>query len=283
MTPGLLWLLVAYRNLEQVDSYVDHLKLLVGQERFVFAICDNSPVPGVSRHAHDDRVVFLARPDNPGYLEGALLGLDAWMDQGGEVPAWVAISNTDLEITSGDPLQHLSNYDPMPLVVAPRITEGPSMTEKNPHVLERRSLARLRTNAYIAWTPIMAMAYQSLSVVRWRVAKGRNASRYSGNQWLRAYPKGTHFYAPYGALIFFSRAFFASGGLPRHVPLLTEEYFIAEAAASMGAPVIFDPDIVAHHSANVTTGPKIALKRAHRTAYAFKAMYRHALRTRDNG
>lgn len=276
----LLWLLVAYQNLEQVDEFVDHLRALPGSERFAYAICDNSPTTGTSRHADAADTVVLARPDNPGYLEGALVGLDAYREAGA-LPGWVTISNTDLDFRTGNPLTALAAYDPAdPLVLGPRITEGDSLIEKNPHVLQRRSLGRLRANAAVAWSPLTAMLYQVGSLWRWRLSHRRGTTRHDSSDWARRFPAGSRFYAPYGAAIFFSRGFFEAGGLPRNVPLLSEEYFVAEAAADAGAPVLYEPGIHAHHAAHITTGPKVSLSRARRTSHAFRTVHRDARRRR---
>lgn len=272
----LLWLLVAYKNLDQVDDFIDSLRELPGSDRFAYAICDNSPTTGVSRNAGSADTVFVARPDNPGYLEGALLGLDAHRQSGG-TSDWVAISNTDLEIRSGNPLARLATRDPdEAVVIAPRITESDSLIEKNPHVLARRSLGRLRANALIAGTPATAMLYQLSSLLRWKLSHRTRTSRHDPESWGRRFPAGTRFYSPYGAVIFFSRGFFAAGGLPRDVPLLAEEYFVAEAAVDAGAPVLYDPAIHIHHDAHITTGPKVTLSRARGTSRAFRSIHRHA-------
>ena len=273
---GILWLLVAYKNLDQVDDFVDSLRAIPGSGRFSYAICDNSPMPGVSRHTGSPDTVVVARPDNPGYLEGALVGLDAHTRAGGS-PEWVAISNTDLELRSGNPLDALASHDPgRPLVIAPRITEGESLIEKNPHVLERRSLGRLRANAIVARTPRAAMLYQLGSLVRWKLSHKRGTTRHDSTSWEHRFPAGTQFYSPYGAIVFFSRGFFSVGGLPRNVPLLSEEYFVAEAAVDAGAPVLYEPAIHVHHAANITTGPKVTLARARGTSKAFRTIYRDA-------
>lgn len=285
MAPDLIWLLVAYRNLGQVDDFVDQLRALPGSERFGYAICDNSPETGVSRHANCPDTVFVARPDNPGYLEGGLAGLDAHVTAaGGAVPEWVALSNTDLSFRSGNPLTALALHDAhKPCVIAPRITEGESCVEKNPHVVARRSLRRLRANATFAIHPITTMAYQLMAIVRSDVLKRREAGRHHSRAWRETYAEGTVFYSPYGALMFFSRRFIEARPLPRRVPLLAEEYFIAEAAADHGAPVLFEPRIHAHHDAHVTTGSKVSLTRARGTSRAFKEIYLDARRRRGAG
>lgn len=271
----LLWLLVAYNNLPQVDRYIDQLRGLPGSERFDFAVCDNSPAPGRSRHAPE--VLFVERPDNPGYLEGALVGLEAYVAAQGSPPGWCALSNTDLDLLSGNPLEVLDLHDAhQAVVLAPRITEGEEGTEKNPHVLERRSLRRLRLNAVMGSNLVTTLLYQVLAAARWRASGMTGRGRHDPAVWNAAHAAGARFYSPYGALMFFSGVFVAQDPLPRLAPLLTEEYFIAEAARALGAPIVFEPRIHAHHSAHVTTGPKVSVARARATSRAFRTIYRDA-------
>lgn len=274
--PDLVWLLVAYKNMSEVDLYVDHLRRLPGSERFRYAICDNSPLPVPSRHAGAPEVEIVTRTDNPGYLEGALVALGAATD-GDRLPDWIALSNTDLDIRSGDPLEVLSQWSrDVPVVVAPRITEGETMTEKNPHLLHRRSKRRHAVNAVATSTRASSLAYTGMHALRWKLSHRFRTSRHATTAWQDDHPDGMHFYSPYGALMFFSRGFFTAGGLPRDVPLLSEEYFIAEAALEHGAPVVYAPGIHAHHTPHSTTGPKVSVARADGMTRAFRAIHQHA-------
>lgn len=273
-------LLVAYGNMQEVDTFVDHARAMLGQG-ISFAICDNSPQAVISRHCGDPQVTITMRPDNPGYLEGALVALEARTLATEERPDWIVLSNTDLRFETTNLRQRLAAYNASaPLVIAPRVTEGQRRIEKNPHLATRRTLRRLRLNSLIAATPLSAMAYQTGALLRGSLRQGVSRLREVPDEWARIHPAGTRFYSPYGAIIIFSRGFFEAGGLPRNVPLLAEEYFIAEAALEYDAPVIYEPDIHVHHSANTTTGPRVTLRRARRTSAAFRAISEDAYRRR---
>jgi GT2 family glycosyltransferase len=281
LVPELLWLLVAYGNMPEVDRYVDDLRRLPHSEQFRFAICDNSSVPTPSRHAGAADVDVVIRPDNPGYLEGALVAMESATARGA-APDWVALSNTDLEICSGNPLDALREWRPdSPVVIAPRITEGAGMTEKNPHLVRPRTLRRHAINAKVTSMKAGALAYTALHAVRWKISQALGTSRHDTTEWDAAHPDGTRFYSPYGALMFFSRGFFEAGGLPHGVPLLAEEYFIAETARELGAPVVFAPAIHVHHTPHSTTGPKVTRLRADLLTTAFRAVHDHARTRRD--
>lgn len=273
MTTRALVLLVAYGNHIEVESFVAHAKQVLGPH-VEYAVCDNSANPKEDFLDGVTGVTLTTRSDNPGYLEGALVAMEAWRESHGALPDWVILSNSDLEIVSAGVLEELARYQPdTPVVLAPRITEGKESVEKNPHVVEPRTPVRHRMNAYAAFTPGLAFLYLAAAAVKrkFRLLLSRDAEA-----WRQSYPAGTQFYSPYGAVVVFSRGFFSLASLPRNVPLLAEEYFIAEAAANIQAPVIYEPRIHFHHSAHSTTGPKLTRRRAKGISRAFRAIARDA-------
>lgn len=277
-TTTILWLLVAYHNLHEVDRYIDHLDSLAGSgTRNQYAICDNSSSHVGSRHAHRNNVVVTLRPDNPGYLDGALSALRRAADQDWSEADWIGLSNTDLTWRSGDPGRHLTKYSSTdPRVIAPRITEGSSNIDKNPHVLRRRPYARLALNRAATFTTTSTLIYQIAALSRIKLSTVSSSSRSNPRRWSERFPSGTSFYSPYGAVMFFSRSFAPDRNLPSGVPLLAEEYFIAESAASLDAPVTYVPELSVHHDPHTTTGPKITRRRAKGTRRAFKSIFNHA-------
>lgn len=274
-----LWLLVVYKNGDEVASFINQLRALPGSDQFRYAVCDNSPDSGTSHAILGDDVVWVRRPDNPGYLEGAWVAREEYLRRSPvEAPSWTAISNTDLTLASSDVLAALSSWDEsLPWLIAPRITEGDHRSEKNPHVFQSRPLWRHRVNAWVTSTRLSSLIYLAMWAGRSRLSAARHVARHDGAQWQRTHPAGTEFYSPYGALMLFSRGFFEHDGeLPRNIPLQSEEYFLAEAAIERGAPVVYVPDIHAHHAGHSTTGPKVNWTRAAAVSRAFRAIYEHS-------
>lgn len=266
----LLWIAVAYGNRNEVAQFVDGVAP-IGGELYGWAICDNSaePVPALNVSTSH---VFVSRPDNPGYLEGALVCIDEWRARYGTLPEWVVLTNTDMKLVSGDPLDALKKFDPtVPIVLAPRITEGPTSIEKNPHVLVSRPRWRMRVNRWAAATTGLAWLYLVASRARLAL-NGRRRRRTVRNGRPSDADPATLMFAPYGAMIFFSRAFLELNAIPRNVPLMTEEYFIGEASRAAGAPVVYVPEIHAHHAAHQTTGAKVSWQRARAISRGFEAM-----------
>lgn len=263
MQAKLLFLAVQYNNSQEVRGFVEQIGHLKGTDQMRISVCDNSESFTALGNAVD---TMTHRPDNPGYLDGAIQALDSYLEQGHPVPNWVCITNTDIDFADGQVLPVLEALDPSArLVVAPRITEGTSRTEKNPHVISPRSNRRLRLNHTLTSTPVRAMGFLTISAIwTWlrRLARNTRTTVPSGGA------VGT-MYSPYGAQMYFSRAFIQEVGLPTGVPLLAEEWAIAEAAKNSDSLVQFTPDIWIHHDPHKTTGPKLTWRRARMLSRAF--------------
>ena len=271
-----LFRLVAYGNIDEVDGFIDHLRndhaqRGVGEVRF--AISANHSTSQPSANAGQPDVVVVTRPDNPGYLDGGRAALAAAEARWPDSADWVILTNADLELRGATLTEVLATHDPArPAVLAPRITEGPENVEKNPHVLSPRTPSRLRLNHWLTMTPTVARGYLLASRARFGLrTRGDQPANGRGPA-----PAGTLMHSPYGAMMIFSRGFLQTVGLPAGVPLLAEEWAIAEAARKAGAPVAFEPQAHVHHTAHTTTGGKISTARARMLTVAFAYIARQA-------
>lgn len=261
--PNVLLLAVIYRNHGEVEEFCRRLKETNGDDVRI-VVCDNSPRAEQAQILNADLTV--GRPDNPGYLDGGIEALKASLEAGWELPAWTALSNTDLDFGSGRAFLTLGTYDPSkPIIIAPSILEGASMTEKNPHVLQPRSRLRHRLNRIATYTPTVAIAYLAVSALRVRGRTSRPTP---------PAPSDGRMYSPYGALIIFSNAFVSRFGLPAGVPLLAEEWAVAEHARSTDTPVVFEPRISVLHDPHSTTGGKVTRRRGAMLSRAFRHVAR---------
>jgi GT2 family glycosyltransferase len=268
----ILFVVVAFDNYSSVDLFVDSLITASNAVTIEVAVCDNSPV-GEWTPSHSAVKIFIRCPENPGYLEGALRALDAYTDRHGSVPEWVVLANTDLTAVSGDIGEVLISHgdSDYPVVLAPRITEG--CVDMNPHIVEKRPAWRNVLNRWGTRMLPLAYLYVALSHVRsassrlWPAARHRLG--FSSDV-------GTIMYSPYGAMVIFSRGFFVRTELPRSVPLLAEEFAIAESARRGGVAIIYEPRIHFEHSAHTTTGSAVSIARARRLREAFRFIALHA-------
>ena len=266
--PQLLLLAVAYGNRAKVRDFCITIRGLYDPEMVHIAVCDNSPDrDGDFEFAS---TVATTRPDNPGYWGGALAALDAYCRHNAVMPEWIAITNTDLDYKSADMLQVLSSHaSSSPLVIAPRITEG--MIEKNPHLLAPRPRWRLWVNHLLTYSTSIAFGYIAASRLRSYVR-----SKNGGERKKALAPSGTRMYSPYGALIFFNAAFVSARPLWPNVPLLAEEWAIAEMAIERLAPVTFEPGIWVRHEPHQTTGTKVSRRLATMLSRAFEFIWETA-------
>ncbi len=267
---SVLFLLVAYNNSTEVEAFVRRLRAHEEDTMDVdFAICDNS-AKNTEWSTDIENCVLVRRPDNPGYLEGALLALDEYKQRNRSIPDWVFVSNTDLELVSclSEPLRSEAPPPDSLCVVAPRITEGPKMLEMNPHEIKRRPRWRLAIDTALTRNDALAVAYLTAHDIReqTRFRRESTATMSSRDGW-------KVMYSPYGAIFGLSRGFIDQGQLPRHVPLFMEEYAIAEAARRHAAPVVYIPSLHFHHTAHETTGLLPSRKRARLISNAFKNIW----------
>lgn len=263
-TPDVLFLLVVYNNHDEVQRWISE----VSCDRacsVAFAICDNSPIARSWEPAAGVPVSLVARPDNPGYLEGGLVALEHYVASVGRMPPWIFLSNSDLVFGPAGLGAVVSlKFEPdIPVIIAPRITEITSSLERNPHIRSPRSRFRLWANRLVTWYTPMAYLYLIASELRLHRAK----------RGPRSVP-GELMYAPYGAMVCFSRGFLEGFKIPRNVPLLAEEWAIAEVARNGGVPVVFEPRIHVYHRSNATTGPPVSWRRAVLLRRAFWFMYK---------
>jgi len=263
--PRLLLLVVAYGNRRGVRDFCMTMRGQYDQSVVHIAVCDNS-VDGEEGFDFASDVT-IERPDNPGYWGGAMAALNEYSRLHPEMPDWIAITNTDLCYVTPDVLDILSDHSSSsPLVIAPRITEGE--IEKNPHVLTARPPWRLFVNHLLTISPGIAAGYLVASRAKsWVGAKLR-----AGRKMPLAI-SGTRMHSPYGALIFFSSAFFSTSNVWPHVPLLAEEWAVGQMAMERSAPVIFEPRIWVRHEAHQTTGGKNSRRRAAMLSRAFEFIW----------
>lgn len=270
MTASVLFLIVAYNNHDEVDEFISRCRALPDAPRFAFSVCDNSEtgetplgVPGMT---------LVRRPDNPGYLEGALVAFEAFAREQGALPDWIFLTNTDLTIETLDLCKVLDSYEASQrMLLAPRITETGMLIDMNPFLICRRSDWRLALNAILASTVSLAYGYILVSEFGFQRERRRRKRQTLGRQ-------AELMYAPYGAMIGFSRAFLEAEALPRNVPLLAEEFVIAEVARRAGVPIFYEPGIHVHHNAHATTGPMMTRRRAAQLHVAFQYIWRYARR-----
>lgn len=263
----ILFLVVAFNNHVSIESFLESLVTSADDVSFEVAICDNSSIVKEWHPSHWAVKTFITRPDNPGYLGGALIALDAYVERYGSLPEWVVLTNTDLTFVCDEIRKILIGYgdSDFPVVLAPRISEGSA--EMNPLLSKARPSWRHGFNRAV--TRLLPLAY-SYILVNYVRKRARAVWPQYSSQTRLAGRGGKVIYSPYGAMVIFSRGFFSQAELPRLVPLLTEEFVIAEAARRGDVPIVYEPRIHVEHIPHSTTGPAVSLARAKLLREAFR-------------
>lgn len=260
MSTTILFLIVIYNNPEECVSFVDHARDVFGEDAH-FAICDNSPT------SHQDAftaIPFVHRPDNPGYLDGALAAYSQVKDHSA---TWVALTNTDITFSPSTSLASLEGYSADSLILAPRITEGVRKIEKNPYLLQPRGRLRLTMNHFMTANTALAVLYLVLSAGMQKVRAQKPQAASPGQE-------DTAMFAPYGAVVIFSHDVWANGLVPARVPLLAEEWAIGYMADKNSIPILYAPKFHVLHDPHQTTGPRVSRRRAQMLSKAFAYIHR---------
>jgi GT2 family glycosyltransferase len=195
-----------------------------------------------------DRVQIITTGSNLGYFGGASYGLKMFLENQ-PIPAWVVISNVDLEFVNSAFLDQLINY---PVghnlgILAPAIQSTLSNTSLNPFFQQRPNKWRMKLYKYMFRNYFLLLLYEILSFI-----KKKLDFRYIYKSNLQQVRK---IYAPHGSFFIFSRQYFLAGGnLDWPMFLYNEEIFVAETARRIGLEIIYDPKLLIHHHDHVSTG-----------------------------
>jgi GT2 family glycosyltransferase len=217
--------------------------------------------------AENPDVLCVRPPRNLGYFGGASFGFNTFLSTGQGFD-WVIVSNVDVEFHSPGFFANLGTMEPMEdvAVVAPSILSTLSHHDQNPFIRERPSRTRMRfyqllyrsyhlLNIYEVLAKAQHLAGSAITAnLHWLSAVLRQTSGQMLNQGTGMHDR-IPIYAPHGACIVFSKAFFARGG-SLEVPffLYGEEIYIAETARSLGLQVIYETRLQVRHDEHQSTG-----------------------------
>lgn len=237
----------------------------------------------------ENSAVFCVKPTaNLGYFGGASSGLDAFLNTGQDYD-WVIVSNVDVEFHNLGFFAQLGRMESMVDVgvVAPSIMSMLSHCDQNPFLRERPSRARMRFYQLLYRSYYLLNFYKVLAMAQHLARSSIRGSLHRLSSRLMAssdqvHSQGTRLqegcripiYAPHGACVVFSRAFFVSGGR-LEVPffLYGEEIYVAEMARALGLHVLYDPCLRVQHNEHQSTG--------HGTLWLSRQAAKHLRETTD--
>jgi len=236
-----------YHNQAEVLEFAKHVNglALPGGYELHIAVADNSKNWDPDIDGVDNLAVFLP-PRNLGYLNGCSFAHKRWCEEKQEHPDWVAVINTDIELSPGFFTRLLGHtFSDKDAVVAPDI-RLPSGERQNPHLVHRLSRSKVLNYCRIFGSRVLGRLYFLAHVVRKKKQTlTRNEVSVGGL---------TTIYAPHGSAIFFRKQYFDAGGCLEYGGFLyCEELHVAEQASLHGLNVVWIPGITLQHNEHSTT------------------------------
>lgn len=194
--------------------------------------------------------VQVCRPgQNLGYFGGCAHGLKQYREAEGDLPAWVVVTNTDIDLAD-DFFERLLGADWPEHVglVAPDV-QTPYGQRQNPFWVRRPWRLGMRSYQWIFRWLWLTRLYTELNHLRWTVGS-HLATRTNGH----GPGEPVSIYAPHGSIMAFRRVFFERGGtLDYGGFMFGEEIHVAEQARQCGLDVVWQPGLrVIHHQQSTT-------------------------------
>ena len=234
-----------YRSPEETGTLLASLARQTAAPTLQVLVVDNSgdappsSPPGLA-------VEVMASGRNLGYFGGAAWALEQWQARHPDspVPAWVVVSNADLDLPDPTALARLqaTPFADEVVAVAPHI-EARRGRALNPHLLRRPSPRTMRLKRWTVFSNRLSLNLWTLSSrlrPRWKAPLP---------------PVGTELYAPHGSAVLLRRSYFERGGTLQHTSFLySEEIFLGETVRRIGGRVVFAPNVRLRHSGHVSTG-----------------------------
>lgn len=201
--------------------------------------------------AADPGVRPLKSARNLGYFGGARLGWEDWRRGSRALPDWVVVSNVDVAFSPDEFFPRLldSDYPKDVAVVAPSIVSRARRGDWNPKISTRPTAERMRFYTRLYRNHWLFNAYEQAAGLKYALQGiGRRGPA-------RPSSETTSIYAPHGACLPFTRAYFERGGTLDYPGFLFgEEIFVAETARQLGLRILYDSRLRMTSRDHVSTG-----------------------------
>ncbi|SRR5581483_10935160 len=187
---------------------------------------------------------LLFSEHNLGYFGGANWAIER-RQSSGHVARWTIVSNADIRIADEqlfDKLDAICDLEHSFGVVAPDVTslEDGRTVHRNPYMVKRPAPWQLRLLRWLFSSYGRYVLYERSTELRRLVRRFWSSS---------STPVRRPIYAPFGAFVALSDAFFHRGGTLRGSPFLFgEELFLAEISRRLGLAIIFEPQLTVTHN-----------------------------------
>lgn len=224
---------VNYKTPDKTIQWVENVSSTNSESLVV--VVDNSASDNPQlKDEVENKALYIDSGDNLGYFNGAAYGLHEIEKE--HTFNWVVVSNVDLLLKTTRVDDILDRYKEAG-VVAPAIISFDTGFDKNPYRLKRPSKHAVLIKKFAFSNQVFSSIYSLISDFRNSVIRKRHTE-------VKKCAEGTPIYLPYGAVLFFSKAFFDRGcRIDFPLFLFGEELYVAEQVRSSGLAIVYVPSI----------------------------------------
>ena len=223
---------VNYNSYDELNAYLESLRDAVKdcKMELTVIVADNSKIIEELRSGYDFELIHINTNGNLGYFGGAIYGIQ---NCGKKLSGfdYIIISNVDLQVDK-EFFHQLSCLQTTESIgcIAPRIFSIGENRDRNPKVLERYSLRKLKVLRLMYKFPVLDYLYRTIFFTKRRQHVENSTQEY--------------IYAAHGSFMLFTKQF--SGFLQTMkypVFMFGEEVFIAENLIRNGLKTIYKPEL----------------------------------------
>lgn len=255
MQKGVLIVTVNFRGADATLQFLRSVSAIEGSECTHVIVVENGSGDGSAERLR--RVVtefrnveLMESATNRGYFGAAKWALDLYLAES-SMPPWIIICNNDIIFDDPKLFINLLQRNPAEQhVIAPAIIAYPPGADCNPFMKSRPTWFRLQCcrfwnlHYFLMWFKQWLSPY--VRAVRRRLSP-RLPQAIAGSR--------VRVYAPHGAFLIFSKAYFDSGGyIDDGFFLYAEEFSVAEICRRLNLDVIHDRGLRVRHDAHHVTG-----------------------------
>jgi GT2 family glycosyltransferase len=255
MQEDVLVITVNFRGAEATLKFLQSFSKTQGSERARVIVVENGSGDGSAERlrfavAEFRNTELLVSATNRGYFGAANWALKSYLAES-LTPTWLIVCNNDIEFDDPQFLVKLLRRKPREQhVIAPAIVAYPPGADCNPYMKSRPT--RLKLLRYRFWY----LHYSLMWSKQWLSPYVRAVRHRVSSKMLQANANlRSPIYAPHGAFLIFSRAYFESGGyIDDGFFLYAEEFSVAEICKRLNLRVIHDKGLRVRHNAHNVTG-----------------------------
>lgn len=241
---------INYANEDEVTAFANHLSEQTISDKILLSVVANKwseagqPKLEAALQSVSIDVMLFDPGENLGYLNGTMFSYNILRQRPDFHPAWISVSNTDIEFAQADFFEKLieNTYANDIGCIAPSVYVPATGAFENPRYSYRFTEASLKKRVKRFSSPLLSVAAQKLSSIK--AGKVRNVERDS-----------QYVYLAHGCCFFIIPELAnALCDTPFGTLLYSEEAYVAEIGITIGKRVFYDRSLKLYHHENAVTG-----------------------------